>query len=148
MRSAKREGNQFEQLFERAALRQGLGIIRIADGCRRVGLKKLIPVKQAADWILAFNNKAALIDTKSMGKGKTFSHAYINDNQIRPMAGFAIQGVIAGYVVWFREHNKIVFYKVELLSNVLPGNSLSIDDGELLGSLEECDLRRIFHGST
>ena len=140
---AKHAGNQFEALFERACQRQGLGILRIADGCRRLTQKKLIPVKQPCDWILAWNNKMALIDTKTLGYGN-FTASHVNHNQVDKMAVMSQFGVIGGFITWFRDKNKLSFFSVDQLHNLEPESSLKPEDGIDLGQIEDPQIKKIF----
>lgn len=145
--NSKREGNQFERLFERIAHMQGIAILRIADGCRRVpGFKKIIPTKQPCDWILGYQGKAAVIDTKKQEKGNTFSHQKLDPNQIAKMMEMYRQGIIGGYVIYQRSQNRLVFVHVLTLFNCLKmGLSVKLTEQVTeLGSLENCDLKGIF----
>ncbi len=142
----KVSGNQFEALFHRAAIRQSIGILRIPDGCRRVGLKKLIPVKTPADFVLVHNSKCAFIDTKTQGSGSTFPLANINMNQVHAMASMVQHGAIGGYVVWFRNINEVVFFDCEILKNAEEG--IHCTRGFPLGSIEEMNLVKLMvHGN-
>lgn len=143
--SNKRQGTQWELLFQRMAFRENIAIVRIEDGCRRVGLKKIIPVKQMCDYILSCNNRTAIIDTKTTD-AKTFPYSKINPDQVKKMHYLADQGTIAGYVVWFRELDKIVFYSTRDLLDIQEQESLEPCDGTILGSLADSVLLRIFYG--
>lgn len=140
--SSKKIGNSFEDLFKRAAQHQGFGILRIEDGCRRIGLKKLIPVKQACDFVLVNRGLCAFIDTKTQGDGKTFPRANINLDQVNAIDGMCYHGATGGYVVWFRDINKVIFFDYELLKNAQAG--IPYGDGVDLGSFENFTLQRIY----
>jgi len=145
--SPKKSGNQFEELFYRAAIRSNIGIVRIADGCKRIGTFKrfrLIPVKQAADWIVSFNGKTAVLDTKTLGTGKTFPYASINQDQVHAIRSLVLHGTIGGYVCFLRQIDRLVFFDTDKLMSCHPGTSLAIADGKDLGSLENPDLKKIF----
>lgn len=142
--SNKRQGNQWEHLFERSALRRGIAITRIHDGCRRVGRAKLIPMRQICDWICTYQKTTLLLDTKTVESGETFAYSHVNFDQINGIMLHVLEGAQGGYVVYFRDVNKIVFFHALKLKELLPRSSLSIDQGEFLGCLEDNDLRRMF----
>lgn len=146
--NSKKIGNHWELLFERMSNRQGLGCLRIYDGCKRIPWQrgvKIIPIKQACDWVIVHEGKAALIDTKTLGKGQTFPQSLINFDQISGMKKLQEHGAIAGYVVWYRASNKVVFLRLRDLFSC-PKQS-SVQNEVLLGTIEESDFRRIFDGS-
>lgn len=143
--SGKRQGNQFEELFERSARRQCFGVLKIPDGCRRVGLNKIIPVKTPCDFILMFQGQSIFIDTKTQGAGQTFPTANINLDQVMAMRGMVDHGALGGYVCWFRDINQVVYYSCKLLHEAQEG--LFYKDGVILGPIEQIDLKRILsHG--
>lgn len=137
-------GRQFELIFLKSGARQGIGILRIPDGCKRVG-KSLVPVKTPCDFILLMDGKCALIDTKTQGSGHTFPRANINLNQVSEMNSMVHYGALGGYVCWFRDINKVVFYNCEILSNTSEG--LHSDRGVYLGPIESMDLRMLMSGN-
>ena len=138
-------GNLFEKLFFSSAVRQGMGVLRIEDGCKRVGgvgPVRLVPLKQACDYVLMSNGRPAFIDTKSFGSGQTFPLANINKDQvfkINYMCGF---GAYGGYVVWFRKIDKVVFFDAELLRIATEG--IHWEEGLYLGPIENINLERIY----
>lgn len=141
-------GNQFEKLFERASIRQGLGTLRIPDGCKRIPWShgmKLIPVKTPCDWVIVSKGRTALIDTKTMGKGETFPQSLINFDQISSMKRMQEHGAICGYIVWYRSPNRVVFLKLRDLFACPKGSS--VQNEVVLGSIEESNIAGIFDGS-
>ena len=125
---------------------QGIACIRINDGCRRInGFKKIIPVKQPFDWIMAFSSVAAAIDTKRQAKGMTFVASKIDPNQVSKMMELDRQGVIAGYVVYTMAINRLYFIPVSMLHlSLASGLSIRLIEQLDLGTLENSDLKRIF----
>lgn len=102
-------GASFEGKFKTLCDLASIIATRMPDGCRVVGMNKLIRVKTPWDWILSYQSKTALIDTKTTEE-KTFRHSLIESHQVCEMMRHSEAGVVAGYVVEFRELNKIVFY--------------------------------------
>lgn len=147
MPSNKSIGTSFEQLFETLCHRQGIAVLRIHDGCRRVGSAhgvRLIPMKNACDYVLTYQGKTALIDSKTRGTGQSFPHSLINPDQVRLMKPMALAGNRAGYVVYFRAYAKLVFYSLDILEGAEPMNGLKIKDGVELGQIDESDLKLIW----
>lgn len=140
-------GNLFEQFFFRAATRQGLGVIRIPDGCKRVPGKfskipKLIPVKTPCDYVVLKSGRCALIDTKTQGQGLTFPKSNINYDQVFSMSYMKQHGAVGGYVVHFRDIDKIVFFDCDLLRETEVG--IHWEKGMDLGYAEELNLDKIY----
>lgn len=138
-------GNIFEQLFFRSAATQGIGILRIPDGCKRIPSKmgvKMIPVKTPCDYVVMHEGKCLLVDTKTQGGGQTFPKANINTNQVMSMNYMANHGALGGYICWFREIDRVIFYPSELLR--LAESGLHWEDGLYLGPIEEINIKLIF----
>ena len=105
---------------------------------------KLIPVKQPCDFVCAYKGLAAAVDTKTQGVGKTFNYSSINMDQVHSMHVLAEQGMIAGYLVWLRQVDKLVFFSTKQLLECQPDDSLKIVDGIDLGNIESPTLKRLF----
>jgi len=105
---AKRQGQSFENIFETSCQYHGLAVTRIPDGCRQVHGGKLIRVKSPYDFTISYRGRSAMIDTKTQA-GKTFPYARIDIDQARNLSQHERQGVTAGYVVWLRDIDSVVF---------------------------------------
>lgn len=142
---AKRNGQNFEMRFMAACNRYGVSATRIPDGCRRVGARQLIPVKSPFDFVLSYQGKSAMIDTKSYSD--KMPHSGINEDQVRSMLGHELQGSIAGYVIYLREEDVMVFTPASaLLAKLKVRGSIGIDDPQSvrLGTPGEFKPRLIF----
>lgn len=135
-------GSLFEQLFFRAAVHNKIGILRIPNGCKSLGLKKIIRIKSPCDFVLAHKGRCALIDTKSQGTGLTFPKANINMHQVMSINYMVNHGAVGGYIVFFREIDLVVFFDSEQLRTAESG--LGFGKGLNLGSIDELNLKRIF----
>jgi len=114
--SAKRHGQAFEEVFVRSCgHNKGLAITRFPEGCKRVGLKKLIQVKTPWDWVVTHKGRTALLDTKSIA-GAFFPHSAIEPHQIDEMLPHVHCGAIAGYVIWLRLINHVIFIPASTLA--------------------------------
>ena len=143
--SVKKIGDQFEGVFEFRCRSQGVLFLRVPNGCRQVGPKpnQLIRVRSPFDCVIDFQGKIALLDLKTYSKNR-ISHGDLVPHQIQNLLDFETCGHIAGYIVFFREADKIVFYSASLLNMLRPGQGFSIDAGLLLGSREDIDVRKLF----
>lgn len=119
-RVQKSFGDTFEQLFFLICNRtSGLAITRFPDGCRVVGQNKLVRVKTPWDWVLSYNGRTALIDTKTT-EGNSFPNSKIESHQIEEMVSHSVAGTNStGYVIWFRKPDGVYFASSTLLNNLL-----------------------------
>lgn len=137
---AKGAGDAFETHFECTVRSKGCIIIKIPAGGRMVRVKpgkdglKWIPKKAPFDYVMAKNNLSAFIDTKTT-EGKAFKFSDIDQDQLRWLT-YGGDAVAAGYVIWFREVDKVTFFNWAILKDLKPRESLKPDGGLLLGSIE------------
>jgi penicillin-binding protein-related factor A (putative recombinase) len=146
MGSSVEIGKSFEDQFFRLALNKRMAVTRIPDGCKRGG-KLLFPVKTPWDFVLSFGGKTALIDTKT-SKDETFAHSKITIHQVTEMGFHVAQMCVAGYVIWFRHTDQVIFISAPVLlkcSQIRGSFSAKHPGCKILGnSLAETDLRKIF----
>lgn len=105
---AKAFGGLFEDIFSRNCLRTGIGITRIPDGCRRLSHTRLIQIKSPFDWICSYQGKSIFIDTKT-NQGNAFQHSLIDEHQVKSLRMHETRGAIAGYVIWLRKPDQVLF---------------------------------------
>jgi len=145
-RKAKHNGATFEAIFESACHRHGLTCTRIPDGCKQIGQQRLIRVKSPFDFVVSYNGKTALIDTKTVARS-VFANSAIDPHQAIILSNHEHAGAIAGYVVYLRETSEVIFIPGStLMASLNSRGSLSHNSGGLipLGKLESIDLSRIF----
>lgn len=140
MGDSKSIGTAFEAQFKKICLLQGIAITQVFDGICRIGSGGLLPRKQMCDWIISYNGKTIFTDTKTQEAGQTFSKGHVNQDQLDKMRPHRLQDVPCGYVVYFRNEDKLVFFDVFLLDL----DRRHIDEGLLLGSITDCDIKKIF----
>lgn len=143
---AKRQGQAFEDIFYRACVAKRVAITRFPEGCRRIGLKRLIQVKTPFDWVVSYKNRTALIDTKSVS-GAFFPNSAIEGHQVSEMLKHAEHGTIGGYVVWLRLVNHVIFIPATLLAaNYEVKGSIGHMNANvtLLGPCGNIDITQIF----
>lgn len=134
-KKAQSSGATFELIFQRQAQRQRVHCLQMPDGCRQIGGNRLIRVPTPFDWILAFNGKSAYVDTK------TFEHDRLRRSDLVPHQIEALYNIgwhcPAGYVVWFRKTQAVVFYSWHFMIKIGQGQSASQQEGILLGTIED-----------
>lgn len=143
-------GSLFESVFLKACRSNGVAVTRIPDGCRQFG-KKIIRIPTPWDWVITFEGKSALIDTKTV-QGDSFPISAITGHQVSELSRHGDCGAIAGYVVWFRNEGNVVFLPADILMQAVIKNkrgsfSKTHSSAISLGSLKlylEFDIRKIF----
>jgi hypothetical protein len=139
---AKRLGDYFQRYFETRCKYQKIDCIRIPDGCRQLSAFKTMRVRTPFDYIIAFDKKVIFVDLKSIAD-KRFSFSKIERHQLVELTKLG-RHAQAGYIVYFRECNEIVFYSYEILGRLQPQKSLDLEDGIRLGNVLNADIRSLF----
>lgn len=150
-RHSKVEGNAWETVFEREVKISGFGKLDFPDGHNLIGgyknARRCIPVKTPCDYVFGKLRPdgtlfAAVIDTKTTA-ANTFTYSNITEHQMIELLSMERSGFCAGYIVYFRVPNRVVFYSAGKLSTVRPRESLSPDDGLDLGTVYSMRLDRL-----
>jgi len=141
-KNSKAIGTSFENIFYKLCKIQGIAITRIPDGCRRVSKFQIFQVKTPFDWVLSYCSKSAMIDTKTTQES-TFPSSLIKDHQVSALLEHERAGVRAGYVIWFRTTQAVVFFPASVLWS---WNKVKESDKKpiLLGNLNTVDLKKIW----
>jgi penicillin-binding protein-related factor A (putative recombinase) len=145
---AKKFGELFEGMFQANCTRLSVIATRFPDGCKTLGANRVIRVATPFDWILTYQGTSAFIDTKATAGG-TFPYSKIVEHQIVDMNRHATQGAQAGYCVWLRSKDVVIFIPVALLLKAhdarLDGSFDTESPGvKLLGFSFSWDVRLIF----
>jgi hypothetical protein len=139
---AKKSGSAFEQRVEMECLKGGLSFVEIPDGCRRFSRTKIVQVQTPFDCILGFGNQVACLDLKSINAG-TFGKSLVSAHQVDALAKIH-RHQIAGYLIYFRAVDKIVFFDAKELADLKDGTSLRHDGGVFVGDSLIWNLPAIF----
>ncbi|CAK9250664.1 unnamed protein product [Sphagnum jensenii] len=135
---SKEVGTTFEKLFEVHCRQRQMAFIKIPDGCRRVSLGglgvKLIPVKTPFDFFICKNGKSATVDCKTIDAA-LFKYSLCDQDQVNALTVTG-EHIPSGYIIWFRETNRVVFFSVVLLRMLQQRTSLRDTDGLLLGDID------------
>ena len=137
----KVEGNQFEVLFQKEATRSLICVERIKNTVFTG--RGYMSAKAPCDFLLVYQGVAAAIDTKTYDCAN-MKHSLLEAHQVQSLKNFHNHGLVAGYVVWFRKANKVVFFGADQLASLAEDAALKPEDGQLLGTLEDMNLRSLF----
>lgn len=141
---AKASGKLFEGMLAAYCHRHGIKFEQLPSGCKWIG-KVAIPAKSPFDFIMSKNGKAVLFDAKSLD-ATTFTRSACKPHQIESLHGFELSGMTAGFVVWLREPDEVVFFKASQLKALAPRCSLKVCDGMPLGKRNTLTLEGLFDG--
>lgn len=144
-RRAQASGASFENIFSASCAAQAIAVSQIPNGCRTAG-KRLIRVKTPFDWVISKNGKCALIDTKTINAA-AFPHALIEPHQALSMLRHDLEGIRAGYLVWLRKTNTLIFISARVLCDSMQSRgSIGPDNPKVIsiGSMESMSIQTIF----
>ncbi len=142
-KKAKVYGQLFETILSNYCLRNCIKFEQIPSGCKWIG-KRPIPTKTPFDFIASKNKTVLLFDAKTVNT-VSFSKSACTEHQVKSLYGFELSGLTAGYIVWFRPCDSVVFFKASQLMQLLPRSSLKVIDGLLLGSRLSLNLEILFN---
>ena len=136
------EGKGFESTFKLMCQSNGLKVIRVPEAGRWIGRGSFRPIPGLCDFIIIKNGLAAFIDTKSTAND-VFAASLIKKQQLDHLMGVGDM-CPAGYVVFFRGIDKVVFFSWKLLMLLSPDSSLKPEHGRTLGTIFNFDPNEIF----
>lgn len=150
---AKKNGDVFENIFKSMCVRHNISVTRIPNGCEvvcgfdpRIGGPRVKLVKSPWDFVLSYNGRVALLDTKTCSNN--FGNSAIDHNQVDAMIEHRPHA-IGGYVIWQRDVDVVYFIEAECLRS-RKGTRGSINYAtdvsrhNWLGGINGFDLRRLF----
>ena len=141
---AKASGRQFENILAAMCARSRIKFEQLPSGCRWIG-KMAVPAKSPFDFILAQNGRVILCDAKSI-YAATFTRSACKPHQIDSLYAFEMSGLTAGFIVWLRAVDQVVFFKASQLKDLPPRCSLKSSDGIQLGSVKALTLEGLLNG--
>lgn len=103
-------------------------------------------VKSPFDWVITHGGRTALIDTKTLNE-RNFPNSSIDQHQLGQLLPHELRDGVAGYVIWLRPNDRIVFIPASTLAGaVLNRGSLTPDSPGVvdLGSSKFMDAFKIF----
>jgi hypothetical protein len=142
-RMAQAGGASWESMFEIKCKMQRFECTRVPDGCRQLGPKKIVRVVSPWDYVISSPAGVALLDTKVCQNN--FPHSGIVDHQVDEMVKHRRNGVEAGYIIWMRLADTVLYARADLLATWRKTKgSVHPDNCVFLGTYESMDLRKIF----
>lgn len=148
----QREGSQFEHIFQKLAVMSGFVVEDLpAAGSRKIGIR-WIHCGMFCDYILA-GDGVGFFDVKSFEKGYV-GHADLELHKptkrkaLEKLAAFHDRGHPAGWIVWHRRDNQVVFYPATMLIQLHPKTSVAPRNALFLGGLETMNLKKIWENNT
>lgn len=145
-RRAQQYGSTFERIFERACLRVDMAVTRIPQGCIVVGggrRRRPVLVSTDFDWVISHGGRSALLDTKTTIEAR-LTPSFMTEHQVDALHAHALKGVAAGYVIWFRLPNQVVYVTARALRAIqAEGKGRGPEHFVQLGPIETFDPRRI-----
>jgi penicillin-binding protein-related factor A (putative recombinase) len=139
---AKFWGANFENLLSLHCRLNKIAFEKIPSGCKWVG-KMAVPQKTPFDFIAAKNGRAVVFDAKTLDR-ETFPKSSCEPHQVEALHSFEMSKLTAGYIVFFRPINSVVFFTASQLKGLLPRYSLKATDGISLGTGSELNLGVLF----
>jgi len=134
-------GQAFEQIFLERGQLNGLFVRKNPLSCRHVWGGRLQLVKGLLDFMLVSpHGIVGFFDTKSFG-GDKFAFSEIDEGQLKMADTFNKWNVPAGFVVYFRDLDAVVYFKAGDLYRKGPRSSFGVIDGKYLGTVFNFDLK-------
>lgn len=106
-----------------------------------------VPQKTPFDFIASKNGRALVFDAKTLN-GETFPKSACEPHQVEALLKFEASKLTAGYIVFFRALDSVVFFSASRLKQLAPRCSLKSSDGIKLGSGTSLNLEVLFDGKT
>lgn len=143
---AKRIGSGWENRLVSQCSFYDLDVVRIPDGCKQVAAKRLIRVRTPFDFIVADHYQAAFLDTKTVSK-PSFGYTEIDQHQLSNLLKLWNKGHAAGYLIYFRPIDQVIFFNASLLAGIRRGSGLFLPSGLNLGNIDNFNPCLIFDKS-
>lgn len=139
----KRNGTYFEKVFFKQAKEQGLTPIPNHISARYTYNGRLQPIKSELDFKLIKDGITGFFDCKS------FEHDYFTFSQICPKqlersVLYNSLNVPSGFIVFFREINKVFFFKGTDIMSSGQRSRIESKNGISLGSIIKMNLNNLF----
>ena len=148
-RRAKTLGDLFERLLFIAASVESLNLIQIPMGAKVVGKSKVVKLPSPFDFILQKMGEPAIFFDAKTKNGPTMSCSDFFDDgstqrQLLTLLTATKYGTKSGFVIWFRQPDRIVFVDAVKVGTMKPRSSIGTDDGTDLGSSGNLQLSKLW----
>lgn len=142
---ARGNGQAFENLFFNQARSFGAFLAKLPSGCEWHWVRGRMmptPVKTPFDFILVHRGRSCVLDAKFVSCGN-FSYSDLTRHQVNSLFHFG-KHIVSGYVICFKEANRVQFINADMLYNLRPRESFSSEDGVYLGSSKDFNPLLVF----
>lgn len=138
---AKAVGTAFEHLILSSGSRDGVEILRIPNGCDTKKYRdhtgrlqqKIIRIRTPFDFCAFHLGRTIVFDAKTIDAGR-FAFSAITPHQLIYLTRCGRHVANAGYLVWYRDEDAVIWHSYRRLQALKPRESLGIPDGTYLGS--------------
>ena len=136
-------GKQWEEIFIKQAQSNGLLVLRNYLTCRFLYKGRVQVVKGELDFkLINRDGRVGFFDAKSFA-GDSFVYSNLEENQINRAALYNEFLVPAGFVVFFRKLNRIVYYSGSIIARKGARSNFQASEGISLGTYVKFDLKRL-----
>lgn len=139
LKTNKLHGSEFEGIFTRVARLQGFGVKKNPISGEFKWNGEFRPINSELDFTLVDKRQVSFFDTKSVD-GTKLERSTIPQHQIENAMWFNELGITAGFIVFFRQSNRVVFFSGQWIH--FSKGPLTDRDGVFLGPLEHFEVRR------
>lgn len=112
-------------------------VVRIPDGCDTKKVRgprgwetKIVRIRTPFDFVAFRGGRGVVFDAKTVD-GETFPHSAIKEHQLISLISCADHTTRAGYLVWFRPIDTVVWFSHMRLQALAPRQSLAPSDGSI-----------------
>ena len=133
-------GKHFELLFRAQCERLGYLVVKNDLSARHLRGGKVRLLKSQLDFlVITREGRCGLFDCKSF-EGSYLTRSQLNDQQVERAYLYNEFNLPAGFIVWHRETNKIVYYKGELIVKIGSKARFDPSNGTPLGEIFRFDI--------
>jgi penicillin-binding protein-related factor A (putative recombinase) len=137
-------GDFFEKAVEKWARYCGLLPKKHNLSAKYIGKGRVKVVKSQLDFhFCSQSGQVGFFDCKTY-EGDSFAYSQIDPKQLEQAVLYNEWRVPAGFLIWFRKHNIVVFFSGQQINIKGPRSSFVPAEGLKLGSIERLDLKLLF----
>jgi penicillin-binding protein-related factor A (putative recombinase) len=137
--SGREAGATFQALFERQCQLEGVWFINNHTTAKRGWKGRLVELPSNLDYALIRRGRVGYFDCKTFHE-PYFVHSDLKPHQVELAARYNENGVPAGFVVWFRPKDEVVFFPGWMVVQRGPGSRFEPQHGTHLGRWHRFDV--------
>lgn len=137
------QGLLFESMFKDRAQINGMLAEKNHLTARYLPGGRVKVVKSELDYrLINQSGRIGYFDCKSF-IGDSFTYSQIDPDQLDRALKYEYWNIPSGFIVWLRSINKVVWFKGTVIQRKGARASFGPEDGVLLGTIENFDLKRL-----